>query len=62
MALALGCEFFASLAAPGVRSPSVSSELCGGRSASSTSLVGLWLMRLPTAVALNFARGLHLLL
>jgi hypothetical protein len=49
------CEFFASIGAPGLRSP-VWERMLGLVHIA----VGGWLMYLTTAAALNFARGFHL--
>ena len=49
------CEFFASLGLP-----RVNSEFWGRALGFVHIVVGLWLMYLTTAAALNFARGFHL--
>jgi hypothetical protein len=49
------CEFFASLGLP-----HVNSEFWGRALGFVHIVVGLWLMYLTTAAALNFARGFHL--
>lgn len=53
------CEFFASLRAP-TRTPSASSEFWGRALGFAHVVVGLWLMYLTIAAALNFARGFNL--
>jgi hypothetical protein len=54
------CEFFASLRAPNLRSRGVNSAAWGRALGFVHIVVGLWLMYLTTAAALNFARGFHL--
>jgi hypothetical protein len=54
------CEFFASVRAPGSRAPGINSEFWGRALGFVHIVVGLWLMYLTTAAALNFARGFHL--
>ena len=56
------CEFFASVRvpSPGSRITSASYEFWGRALGFVHIVVGLWLMYLTTAAALNFARGFHL--
>jgi hypothetical protein len=54
------CEFFANLRAPNLRSRGVNSAAWGRALGFVHIVVGLWLMYLTAAAALNFARGFHL--